>query len=375
MRATRFTTHCRNALKSTALLAAFSMLSINGVAQEGTSNDKPKFFPKLFGLNKGVSVGIIGGTADHFDYGILGINATFNGVYADVMGWPGKRLEYKDGNSSKKTSTWALHVGYQIPFHQYKDGSIRLIPLIGYYSGRKTTLYNFNEFTETASERAEKTGSIDYGAALAFQQKDSRIGAYNFYIGYTRYTAWIGLGYELPLRQKEKTDNAQEGTPTKSSSPNNSITIGVIGGGVDGFNYGAIGMNLTFKGFYLDFMGWPWEHESDPGTETWDDHAVLAFHAGYQIPLLNRKRGGIRLIPLIGYTEIKKGKTKGDDFYFDESGIHNKHITTDKYGGFDYGGALVFNLNYGKRRMGTNLYLAYTRYTAWAGLGFEIPQK
>lgn len=196
MRATRFTTHCKGVLKSMALLAAFSMLPMNGMAQESTNNDKPKFFPKLFGLNKGVSVGIIGGTMNNFDYGVMGFNVTAYGFYADFMGWPGKgyRVEIPTTSSVvwKNGTRWACHIGYQIPFHQYQRGSIRLIPMIGYCKNELGFSYESKDFVFK--------NNFDYGGALAFQNHDDKIGNYIFYLAYTSHTAWVGLGYEFQLK-------------------------------------------------------------------------------------------------------------------------------------------------------------------------------
>lgn len=179
-------------LRKGCLLVAFFMASIASMAQEATQ-DKPKFFPKLFRLNKSFSVGIIGGTAGHFDYGMLGFNATVYGAYVDFMGWPRKRLKSVGIDQTERLATWACHAGYQIPFHQYQDGSIRFIPMIGFYSVREG-------FALDGYKASTTTGNFDYGAALTFQRKDNKIGSYNFYIAYTRYTAWIGLGIEFPFR-------------------------------------------------------------------------------------------------------------------------------------------------------------------------------
>lgn len=107
------------------------------LAQEEVNTDKPILFPKLFGQNKSISIGIIGGSMETFDYGVIGVNTTIYGFYVDFMGWPRKSV--KDINSSdwEELSVWASHVGYQIPFHKYKDGSIRLIPVIGYYAKKR----------------------------------------------------------------------------------------------------------------------------------------------------------------------------------------------------------------------------------------------
>lgn len=177
------------------------LLSANSMAQDASITAKPSFFPKLFGLNKNVSVGIIGGTMEHFDYGAIGFNVTAYGVYADFMGWPKRSLKSAHKlvetllkNEAIRLSTWACHVGYQIPFHQYLDGSISLIPMVGYYSAKECMFLDYDLVSYTS-------GNIDYGAAIAFQRRDKTVGSYKFYIAYTRYTAWVGLGIEFPFRK------------------------------------------------------------------------------------------------------------------------------------------------------------------------------
>lgn len=166
-------------------------------AQE-VSADKPILFPKLFGLNKSISVGIIGGGMETFDYGVIGVNTTIYGFYVDFMGWP--RKSAKDVNSSdwEELSVWSSHVGYQIPFHQYKDGSIRLIPMIGYYAKKEGAALEVDEKIYRATAT---TGDFDYGAALVFQSKDDKIGYFNFSIGATKHTIWVGFGMDFHLRK------------------------------------------------------------------------------------------------------------------------------------------------------------------------------
>lgn len=185
-------------LLSIALLTAITSC----IAQD---TDKPVFFPKLFGLNKSCSVGLIGATMDNFSYGAMGINATFYGFYADFMFWPTKHGNSLPLDKWEDHRQMAFHAGYQIPFHYYDGGSIRLIPLLGYAKIEEgiTDGSNYylgdggivNSFTAT-----NKKSGLDYGAALAFSNADKKIGRYNFYLGYTRYTAWIGLAVEFDLR-------------------------------------------------------------------------------------------------------------------------------------------------------------------------------
>lgn len=195
-------------MKKLLICITLLALSLTGIAQT-VSSDKPVFFPKLFCLNKSCSVGIIGATMDNFSYGALGINATFYGFYADFMMWPEKHGNSIEIDRWEDHRQMAYHVGYQIPFHQYQDGSIRLIPLIGYAKieegitdGSKWYVGNggiVNSFTPTN----EKSG-MDYGAALAFNNKLNSRAGYSMYLAYTRYTAWIGFAVEFDLRGLKK---------------------------------------------------------------------------------------------------------------------------------------------------------------------------
>lgn len=193
----------KNLIYKTLLLGSF-LLPLSVSAQE-TDQQKTVLFPKLFYLNKAVSVGLIGGTLDNFEYGAIGINASFYGFYADFMGWP--RKHYSDLRIDKweDSKVFAWHAGYQIPIHYYDKGSIRLIPLLGYAKielgitdGSDWTSGDsgiINSFTVTDVKKG-----FDYGAAFAFQNYDRKFGYYNFYIAYTRYTAWLGFGIEFSLR-------------------------------------------------------------------------------------------------------------------------------------------------------------------------------
>lgn len=165
-------------------------------------SDKPTFFPKLFGLNKSVSFGILGAGMDSFDYGAIGFNATVFGVYVDFMGWPRKHANSVEVEQWKDHSVWATHIGYQIPFHYYKGGSIRLVPMVGYASIKEGITDGSdwdvsqgginNKFRVT-----EQKGGFDYGAALVFQNTDPKIGAYNLSLGATKHTIWLGLAWEF----------------------------------------------------------------------------------------------------------------------------------------------------------------------------------
>lgn len=184
-------------LFSKAFLLVF-LVALSHSSALYAQDEKPRFFPNLFGLNKSVSFGLMGAGLDGFEYGAIGINATAYGIYLDVMGWPHKSA--KDVNTAdwQEISVFATHIGYQIPFHYYSGGSIRLTPMIGYYAKKEAALL-YEDKTTTAT-----TGHFDYGAALVFQNTDNKIGHYTFSLGCTRYAIWLGFGYEIPLGKEHK---------------------------------------------------------------------------------------------------------------------------------------------------------------------------
>ena len=80
---------------------------------------------------------------------------------------------------------------------------------------------------------------------------------------------------------------------------NSKWNVGMMGGFVGygrDISYGAVGINLTVKGFYADFMGLPPSRENDMGIKRWSDKSSLLVHVGYQIPITK----SIRLVPVIG---------------------------------------------------------------------------
>jgi hypothetical protein len=75
---------------------------------------------------------------------------------------------------------------------------------------------------------------------------------------------------------------------------------------------------------------------------------------------------------LLGYASIKEGFTVGSNWTVSTSGIVNSFHATDDRGGFDYGGAIVFQ-NHDNKIGNYTFTLAYTRYTAWLAVGIEFP--
>lgn len=145
----------------------------------------------------------------------------------------------------------------------------------------------------------------------------------------------------------------------------------MLGATMDNFNYGAIGVNASFYGFYVDFMMWPRKHDNSVLLDKWEDHRQIGYHFGYQIPFHQYQDGSIRLIPMIGHVKIEKGITDGSDWYVGTDGVVNRFTINETIGGFDYGAALAFS-NRQNGIGGYTMYLAYTRYTAWIGFAAEF---
>lgn len=166
--------------------------------------DRHRYFPKLFKLNESFSIGILGAGLEHMNYGAMGINATFYGAYVDYMWWPRRHDNDVRIDQWKDHSVWAAHVGYQIPFFQYAGSSIRLLPMVGYTSV-KEGITDGNDWSIGENgivnkfHVTEEKGGFDYGAALVFQNSDNKIGAYDFSIGVTRRTIWVGLAWEVQI--------------------------------------------------------------------------------------------------------------------------------------------------------------------------------
>lgn len=191
----------------TILLLLFSMLALTGKAQTDSTDDKPVLFPKLFGLNNSASVGLLGGAMDKLNYGFVGINASLYGVYVDFMGWPQRKsgsenitIDDVSIDVQQHRSQLAAHIGYQIPFHKYQDGSIRLVPVIGLVSTSVSSESSTTISGTASNYHATATGTeFDYGGVLVFQNWDKHVGYFNFSLGITRYTAWIGFGVDFRL--------------------------------------------------------------------------------------------------------------------------------------------------------------------------------
>lgn len=193
----------KNTIMSNMLMIFLTVPTLT-FAQNETISNKHKFFPKIFDLNKNVSVGIIGGITKHEHYGAMGFNATFYGAYLDFMGWPTKHGRDVNIDKWEDHSNMSFHVGYQIPFFHYAGTSIRFIPMLGYSNIQKGYVDGsdwrvddrgiYNKFNVT-----EERGGFDYGGTLAFQGRDKHF-TYVFYVGTTRHTSWIGLAWEFQFK-------------------------------------------------------------------------------------------------------------------------------------------------------------------------------
>lgn len=186
-------------------LSPQSKLASSTQINVATNSDKHSFFPKLFGLNKSVSFGLLGGGVDGFKYGVIGFNATVYGLYMDFMGWPRKHYSDVRVGEWKDHSVWGAHIGYQIPIHEYDRSSIRLIPMVGYVSIKEGITdgwdYSLGEHGIINSFRkTDERRGFDYGAALVFQNHDDNIGAYDFYIGVTKRSIWVGLAWDFQFK-------------------------------------------------------------------------------------------------------------------------------------------------------------------------------
>ena len=118
--------------------------------------------------------------------------------------------------------------------------------------------------------------------------------------------------------------------------------------------------NNTFN-IAIHFGGWPSKHGSDVDVDVWDDDKALTCHLGYQVPLTN----WLRIIPMVGYAYDVTGTTDGHDWSYN-NGIHNKFNIDEKVEGFDYGAAVVFNINH------VNIQGTYTKYNWYIGIGYEF---
>lgn len=153
---------------------------------------------------------------------------------------------------------------------------------------------------------------------------------------------------------------------TSTTFAEKKVNVGVIGGAIglyDNLTYGGLGLNMTIYNVYADFMLWPRNHKGDTGIDKWNDKRSLSIHGGYQIPIGNT----FRVIPIVGYSEVKRGITDGSHWSSSNDGINNSFKETAKVSGFDYGAVLRFNI---KDKF--TIDVAGTRYALYGGIGLNF---
>lgn len=159
--------------------------------------------------------------------------------------------------------------------------------------------------------------------------------------------------------------DAQLFTKEAFKAANGKWSLGVSGGVVglpDDSSQGAVGLNLTIKGFYLDVMGWPSSHDNDVRVDKWKEKTCNTVHFGYQIPITK----AFRLIPVVGYFRVGHTTTDGYDWTVRNGTIHNATSSSNDVDGIDYGGVAVINI---KR---INIYGAYTRHCLYGGIAYQF---
>lgn len=125
---------------------------------------------------------------------------------------------------------------------------------------------------------------------------------------------------------------------------------------------GAVGVNLTIKGFYIDVMGWPSSHKDDVEYKKWKESTSSLFHVGYQIPIIKT----VRIIPIIGFAKASTTATDGTDYSVGSSGIVDSQSSSTDASGFDAGSILCLN---SKK---VNFYIEVTQHLLGGGIGYQF---
>lgn len=144
--------------------------------------------------NKGFSMGLLGGAFGIYDdvsnMGI-GLNATFSGVYVDLLVMPRAHESSTDVDVHKdEKQTVSIHAGYQFPLTSW----VSVIPVVGFTSVKigdtdgSRWRSGSNGITNSFREK-DKTEGFDYGGVLCFNIKKVRI-----YAAGTRYGVYGGVG-------------------------------------------------------------------------------------------------------------------------------------------------------------------------------------
>lgn len=146
---------------------------------------------------------------------------------------------------------------------------------------------------------------------------------------------------------------------------NKSWAIGFAGGALGVFDEkttGVFGLNLTIKGFYIDFLGNGSSHVSDVKVDKWKENSGYLFHFGYQIPITK----SFRIIPVVGYYTQGTTTTDGYDWKVTSSGIRNKTYTDIDSRGFDSGGIIVLNVKH------VNFYGVCTMHSIYGAIAYQF---
>jgi hypothetical protein len=159
--------------------------------------------------------------------------------------------------------------------------------------------------------------------------------------------------------------NAQVFSKEAFEYGNKKWAMGILVGGLGIFEEKSrviYGLNLTIKGFYVDFLLKGSSHKSDVRVDKWKESSGTVFHAGYQLPLTKV----VRIIPIVGYYTLGKTTTDGYDWEVTNNGISNKTYTSTDSKGIDYGGILVLNSKH------VNFYGACTKHSLYGGIAFQF---
>lgn len=143
---------------------------------------------------------------------------------------------------------------------------------------------------------------------------------------------------------------------------NKKWNISINGGYNHSAGVGLYGLGLTIKGFHITFGATGSTHENDVRVGKWKEKSGCIAHAGYQIPI-NKV---IRIIPVVGISGAGEVLTDGYDYEISNGTIQNETYSDIKCK-FDFGAHFVINPY---KKLIINW--AWTRYTLYAGVGFEF---
>jgi opacity protein-like surface antigen len=103
----------------------------------------------------------------------------------------------------------------------------------------------------------------------------------------------------------------------------------------------GVGASIAIAGVYLDFIYVTPDHRFDHhvGNVDWPDHSALTINAGYQIPIY---RDYVFITPMIGFSRVTTGITKGDEIGVDPDSwsIYHEYEAQWHRHDFNYGAGL-----------------------------------